>query len=340
MEKIPSISIVVPVYNVERYLKRAIKSVLYQTFADWEMILVDDGSLDRCGEICESYAKQDKRIRVIHQANGGLSAARNTGMSHCAGDYLFFLDSDDYLAGNALEFLWEKARQGSFDIVMAGHRRVEPDGSTPLQSSGWLESEDLHQIRKRILLNELPNFAWGKLYRRDLWEDIRFPVGQLVEDMYVVARVFYKARSAYVCKAPLYYYSHENAGSIMNAPGLRNYIRIRYGRFIGWREHEKLASSFEPACRDVCAAQAMKAAVRAYALDTEKMALTESERDHIREYIAGHRNLHLPKRIRLIAGLIAGGHDGALDLLGRLQRRLVMHQLIRRQEKLIKQQAR
>lgn len=336
----PAISIVIPVYKVEKYIARCIDSVLCQTFSDWEMLLIDDGSPDHCGEICESYAKQDARIRVIHQANGGLSAARNTGMTYCSGDYLFFLDSDDYLAGNALEFLWKKTQQGPFDIVMAGHWRVEPDGSTPMQSAGWRESEDFQQIRKNILLNKLPNFAWGKLYRRGLWENVSFPLGQLVEDMYVVARVFYKAQSACVCKEPLYYYSHENAGSIMNAPGLRNYIRIRYGRFIGWREHEKLAVEFEPACRDVCAVQAMRAAVRAYVLDTEKMALTEPERDSIREYIAEHRKLHVPYRIRLMSGLIAGGYESALDFLGQMQRRLVMHQLARRQEKLLKQPAR
>lgn len=332
----PLISIVVPVYKVEPYLARCVESILHQTFSDWEMILVDDGSPDRCGAICDEYAQKDKRLRVIHQANGGLSAARNTGMTYCSGDYLLFVDSDDYLAETALQFLWEKAQEGPFDIVMAGHRRVEPDGSTPDQSGHWTESTDIQQIRQWLLLNRLPNFAWGKLYRRHLWKDIDFPQGQLVEDLYAIAKVFYRAESACVCKEPLYFYSHENAGSIMNIPDLKNYIRIRYGRFIGWREHEKLAKEFEPDCREICAVQAMKAAVRAYSLDTEHTALSAEERTQIVTYVQNHPDLALPCGVRWLARFIVHGQENLLGVLGSLQRRLVMKQLRRRQQKMIR----
>lgn len=332
MNTYPEISIVMPVYKAENYLTRAIKSIISQSFSDWELILVDDGSPDHCGDICEAYAQRDKRIQVIHQVNGGLSAARNTGMKYCSGKYLMFVDSDDYMAGNALEIMWGKAKVGNFDIVMAGHRRVEPDGSTPDQSADWKESIDICQIRKQLLLNILPNFAWGKLYKRSLWKEVQFPKGQLMEDLYVVSRIFYKAKNACVCKIPLYYYSHENGKSIMNNPDLNNYIRVRYGKFIGWKEHEKLAEEFEPECVRACALLALKAAVRAYTLDTKRDVLNDNERGIIRNYIMIHRNIRMPVGIYWMGQLILEEHNFILQQLGELQRRIVNYQMCRRQK--------
>ena len=330
------VSIVIPVYKVEKYLRRCLDSVAGQTYPAWEMILVDDGSPSRCGDICEAYAAQDGRIRVIHQQNGGLSAARNTGMKHCSGKYLLFVDSDDYLAPGALEFLVRRAEEGSYEIVMAGHYRVEPDGSTPDQAEHWEESTDCGRIRRDILCNRLPNFAWGKLYLRSLWDGVQFPRGRLVEDLYAVARVFYAAESACVCRCPLYYYSHENAGSIMNRPDLDNYIRIRYGRFLGWREHEKLAAQLEPDCVMVCAAEALRAGVRAFVLDTEQTALSGEDRVEIESYTRAHRNVPVSVGIRLLARGIARGDGEMLRLLGRVQRKIVQRQMQRRYEKLLK----
>lgn len=330
------VSLVVPVYKVEPYLARALDSVLAQTYAAWEMILVDDESPDRCGKICDDYAAKDVRIHVIHQKNGGLSAARNAGMQRCTGKYLMFLDSDDYLAKNALEFLVRRAEEGPYDIVMAGHYRVEPDGSTPDQSGHWMESDDLPQIRRDILCNRLPNFAWGKLYRRTLWEDVLFPEGTLVEDLCTVARVFYAADSACVCRTPLYFYSHENLGSIMNRPGIQNYIRIRLGRFLGWREHERLAVRFDPEYREFCAFQALNAGIRAAGLDTERTVLSSAERREIEEYIRSHSDVPLSGGKKLLAFLIRGKRTRWIDLLGRLQRRLVLWQMAHRYDKLRK----
>lgn len=330
------VSIVIPVYKVEKYLRRCLNSVIQQTYPAWEMILVDDGSPDRCGAICENYAARDGRIRVIHQKNNGLSAARNVGMKHCGGKYLLFVDSDDYLAADALEFLVRRAEEGPYDIVMAGHYRVEPDGSTPDQSVGWKESSDCSQIRRDILCNRLPNFAWGKLYLRSLWEGVLFPRGRLVEDLYAVACVFYAAESACVCKRPLYYYSHENVGSIMNRPDLDNYIRIRYGRFLGWREHEKLAAQMEPDCVTVCAAEALCAGVRALVLDTEKTALSEEDRAEIEHYVRMHQDVRISPRFRFLMHCVVHKDQRMLRLLGKLQRKIVQRQMQRRYEKLSK----
>ena len=333
MNSCSKISIIMPVYKVEKYLARAIESVISQSFSDWELILVDDGSPDRCGEICESYAQRDVRIQVIHQANGGLSVARNVGMKYCNGEYLMFIDSDDYIAQSTLEIMWQKAHTENFDIVMAGHMRVEPDGRILDQSADWQESTDIYQIRKRILLNILPNFACGKLYKKYLWENVQFPKGQLMEDMSTVVKVFYKAKSACVCKIPLYYYSRENDESIMNNPELKNYIRVRYGKFIGWQEHERLAVNFDSDCIQTCARFAMKAAVRAYSLDTEQNVLSDEERKCILNYMKGHRELNVPLGIRLMERLILGKNETCIKILGQLQQILVKYQMQRRQRK-------
>lgn len=333
------VSLVVPVYEVEVYLSRALDSVLAQTYAAWEMILVDDGSPDRCGEICDAYAARDSRIHVIHQKNGGLSAARNTGMRHCTGKYLMFLDSDDYLAPDALEFLVRRAEEGPYDIVMAGHYRVEPDGSTPNQSEMWEESTDFEKIRHDILLNVLPNFAWGKLYRRTLWEGVSFPQGRLVEDLSAVAPVFCAASSACVCRTPLYFYSHENLGSIMSRPDMANYIRIRVGRFFGWQVHEQLAARFDPEYQEFCALQALRAGIRALMLDTKQTVLAPNDRREIIQYVERHPHTPLPGSFRMQASFIRHDRKRILRILGSLQKWLVLRQTEHRFEKLKKKTA-
>ena len=190
----PAISVVVPVYKVEKFLPRCIESVLHQTFQDWELILVDDGSPDRCSEICDAYAAKDSRITVIHQENSGVSAARNEGMKHCAGDYLYFLDADDYLAPAALETMLCMAQAYKADIVMTGHNRVESDGYIHDDAKSWENFNSTKDIQIAILRNRLPNFPWGKLYKRLLWKNVSFPVGLLIEDAYVMAHIFFKAK--------------------------------------------------------------------------------------------------------------------------------------------------
>lgn len=328
----PAISVVVPVYKVEKFLPRCIESVLHQTFQDWELILVDDGSPDRCGAICDAYAAKDGRITVIHQKNGGLSAARNTGMKACRGEYLYFLDSDDYIAPDALEVMHHIAVHKSADIVMAGHSRVEPDGRIHSDSDHWQDSDDTTKIQLDILRNQLPNFAWGKLYKRVLWESLSFPVGVLIEDMYVVAAAFYKAQKVSVIHQPLYFYSHENAGSLMNGSG-DQYIRLRYGRFLGWREHEKLARKFVPEYAEECAEKAFQAGARAYMLASGGEALSNQERKQIREYLTDHCTVSAPIGLTIGCYLISHHWEGAIALLGAVQRALVSHQQKRRQKK-------
>ena len=168
------ISILVPVYNVEQYLPRCIESVLAQDFQYWEMILVDDGSPDKCPQICDEYAKKDERIRVVHKVNGGLVSARLAGFENSIGKYLMFLDSDDYLLPNALSVLYNKIKEG-YDIVKGNDIRFNGD---------WNKIEKPRLVGKEIFGNKnyltsmlsydvLP-YLWGGLYKRDLFTSEAF----------------------------------------------------------------------------------------------------------------------------------------------------------------------
>lgn len=327
------ISLVVPIYKVEQYLPRALDSVLAQTCDAWEMILVDDGSPDRCGEICDEYAAGDSRIHVIHQKNAGVSAARNTGIDAADGEYLFCLDPDDYLAPDALETLLVEMQKTGADIVVGGHNRVEADGRVHCDSGVWPGLTDTKDIQRAVLLNRLPNFVWGRIYRRGIWDGVRMPEGEVMEDLYVCPSLYVKARSIVLERRPLYFYSHENIESIMAVSG-EKYARLRYGKFLAWREHERVARAHFPDCVEACAAEAFYAGVRAYCLDAGKNILTEAERREIEAYLASHSHTATPWKIRWMAGLIAHRRHGMLLFLGAIQRRLVDYQQRRRQKKM------
>ena len=202
----PLISIIVPVYKVEKYIHRCIESVLHQTYTNWELILVDDGSPDSCGRICDEYAMYHDKIAVIHKINQGVGAARNTGLHRAEGEWIYFLDSDDFIKEDTLEKMITFSNEGFYDIVMAGHSILKSSGKFIPCSDSWNESDDTSTIQKKILLDELPNFSCGKLYKRILWENVYFPVDMLIEDMYINPTLFYRAKHICIHKEALYYY--------------------------------------------------------------------------------------------------------------------------------------
>ena len=181
------ISVIVPVYQVEQYLHRCIDSVLQQSFRDFELILVDDGSPDRCGEICDQYAVKDSRIHVIHQKNGGLSVARNAGIEWaCANSdsrWLTFLDSDDWIHRDFLRILWDAAQSHNTQIaVCAMSRKSEYEPDLPLENV----SSEAHSAQEvYVRYYGMCMSACARLIRKDLLRSLRFPVGKLHEDCYV-----------------------------------------------------------------------------------------------------------------------------------------------------------
>lgn len=214
------ISVIVPVYKVEPYLRQCIDSILAQTYTDFELILVDDGSPDNCGAICDEYAKHDDRIRVIHQENGGLSAARNTGIDAARGEYLTFIDSDDWITETYLERLYILLNESNADISVCGMLSFM-DGSEPESDLAAVDRNLKIMTGRAACLSiysmdgVVPIMAWGKLYSRELFDGIRYPVGRIHEDDATTPKLLYRAPKVSVSSDPLYRY-RQRKESIMH----------------------------------------------------------------------------------------------------------------------------
>ena len=210
------ISVIVPVYKVEPYLDQCISSIVNQTYPNLEIILVDDGSPDNCPAMCDAWAEKDQRIRVIHKQNGGLSDARNAGMAAATGELMAFVDSDDYLAPDMYEQLYQRMSQDKSDISACGVQMVWEDGTPPrmltCQGSCTLNREDA--MRAIIEESWLKQPVWYKLYKTALIRDIVFPVGKYHEDVFWSYQAVGRANRVSVSERVGYFY-RQRGGSIM-----------------------------------------------------------------------------------------------------------------------------
>lgn len=217
------ISVIVPVYKVEKYLTKCIDSIINQTYKNLQIILVDDGSPDNCGKICDSYAKKDKRIRVIHKKNGGLSDARNAGIESAKGEYLAFIDSDDYIAPDMLEKLHKALTDADADMSICSFKYIWEDASMTdeeLNNSSPIKNEVLYG--RDILCNKMNDkggwywvVAWNKLYRKELFNDVCYPNNKIHEDEFVIHKILFKCDKV-VCIEDMLYYYFQRQSSIMN----------------------------------------------------------------------------------------------------------------------------
>lgn len=184
----PIISIIVPVYNTEAYLRRCLESILTQTFTDFECILIDDGSLDNCPMICDEYATKDNRIIVIHQKNSGVSIARNIGLNVAKGEWINFVDSDDWLEPNALELLYRRQKETDAKIIIGNFRTIYFESHT---EKFYTPIKNDENIIEWFLLCEY-KFLWGKLYNRTLFENYTVPETNILEDGIINLQLFLK----------------------------------------------------------------------------------------------------------------------------------------------------
>lgn len=207
----PKISIIVPIYKVEQYLRRCIDSILAQTFTDFELILVDDGSPDNCPEICDEYAKRDNRISALHKINAGLSSARNSALDIAQGDYIAFVDSDDWIAPDAYEYLYNLIQEYDADVVSADY--VLTYGNDVIFSNKYIEKfvQGSQEILKYYLSqdklhgkNDFP--VWIKLYKKNLFDNIRFPSGKIYEDNITNFLIFSKCNKYVKSTKEIYAY--------------------------------------------------------------------------------------------------------------------------------------
>lgn len=215
----PLISVIVPVYRVEEYLERCVKSILSQTYKNLEVILVDDGSPDQCPAICDACAEKDARVKVIHQENKGLSGARNAGIDAASGEYLAFVDSDDYVSPHFIEELYQLLQDTGCAIGQCRFSYVKGDGLVEEGDSAFCiyrgESlmEQLYGPEEKATCFVV---AWNKLYRAELFKEtgIRYPEGRIHEDEATTYRLFHEAKKLAFLDRELYGYYTENGGSI------------------------------------------------------------------------------------------------------------------------------
>ena len=202
------LSVIIPVYLVETTLDRCVESVLCQEIDDMEVILVDDGSTDKCPQICDRWAQRDQRVRVIHKKNGGLSDARNAGIAVATGDYIAFVDSDDWLERDTYPRLLDKA--DGYDIVeFSVYGRLElPERIYDNMEDYWLCGGAYAHA-----------YAWNKLYRRELFDNVRFPKGRIFEDIYTLPRLLKQATHVLTTSAGYYHYTENPAGITATADG-------------------------------------------------------------------------------------------------------------------------
>ena len=202
----PIISVIVPVYKVEEYLDECVKTIVDQTYTRMEIILVDDGSPDRCPQMCDEWAKRDSRIKVIHKANGGLSDARNAGLDICTGDYIAFVDSDDWIKPDMYQKMLEAIEEENADLCACNIISCYPNREVAWGAKEYIVGDSEKMLDLIYSDSIFPVCAWNKLYRRKLWEDFRFPVGKICEDAFTTYLLVDKADRIVQITEPLYCY--------------------------------------------------------------------------------------------------------------------------------------
>lgn len=205
----PKISVIVPVYNVEKYMRKSIDSILGQTFKDMEILLVDDGSTDNSGKICDEYKEKDPRVQVIHKKNGGQSTARNAGVNRASGEYIGFIDGDDYIAPNMYEKLLDMIEAAQADVAVCGIYDVYQNTKTPQCAEKAEFVCDAKEMFRNILIDDkVSGSTCNRLIRAEIAKKLRFLDGKLFEDAFYSTQLVKNVEKAAVTTEPLYYYVH------------------------------------------------------------------------------------------------------------------------------------
>lgn len=208
----PLISVIVPVYKVEAYLEKCVNSIINQTYKNLEIILVDDGSPDKCGEMCDEFAKKDSRIRVFHKENGGQSSARNLGLDNMTGDYVGFVDSDDWIEANMYEHLYELISKNNAQIAACGLQCDYQNGKTVFVNKQYPIKTDteffskLDALRELTIAEKITNSPCDKLFIRNVFDNIRMREGTVFEDFEIMPHCMEKAELVVYDPVPLYHY--------------------------------------------------------------------------------------------------------------------------------------
>lgn len=214
------ITVIIPVYNVKSYLQKCIESVEKQSYKNLEIILIDDGSNDGSFSICEKFAKKDNRIKFYHTKNSGLSHARNVGLDHATGEYIVFVDSDDYIHKDMINTMVSKV--GNADLVICNYEKILSNGNKKISQDAKCLKDDnwnSEQFWEHYYLGNLGIFCcvvWNKLYKKELFKGIRYPINKIHEDEYIINDIIERCSHIKVISDSLYYYV-QRQGSIMHS---------------------------------------------------------------------------------------------------------------------------
>lgn len=256
MKSFPRISIIVPVYNVETYLERCLDSILNQTYDNLEIILVDDGSTDCSGQICDAYKEKDDRVIVIHKKNGGLSSARNTGIEAATGAFVSCIDSDDFVDPDFVKILYRNLEAENAEISACNFNYYYEDGSVKVHGSNKIyrvcAPEEAIELIGRA--KDFTASAWGKLYRKRLFNDICYPVGKLCEDQFVIYKLIMQCTKIVFDTTALYYYLIRS-GSIMTSANPKKMLDAVEAA----KENEKLIKKAYPQLAYICVLRNLEA---------------------------------------------------------------------------------
>ena len=222
------ISVIIPVYNVEPYLERCVLSVINQTYKLLDIILINDGSTDRSGVICDRLKEIDNRIKVFHKENGGLSDARNFGIERAKGTYFFFLDSDDWITKDAIETLYRLLNKHHADLAVGSFEKTSQSNHIISKVTEQVRVLDSEQALYALCSNEKTLFvtAWGKLFHHELFNDIRYPLGKVHEDEFTTYKNYYNAKKIVVTNQPLLFYFMRDSSIMKSRSKLVHQLQV------------------------------------------------------------------------------------------------------------------
>ena len=257
--KMPKLSIIVPVYKVEQYIHKCVDSILKQTFEDFELILVDDGSPDNCGKICDEYARKDERVRVIHKENGGVSSARNKGILEAKGEYISFIDPDDWIELKMYEEIFDFINANDVDVLCFEVFEVKGSKCSAYYRFNEDKVMEGQNALLKILTDVIDNSPCNKVYRKSTWENVLFPNSRRFEDVATIYKTFYQSKKiGYLKKAYYYYLKREGSAIALSFDAQR-----RFENFLGYKERYEFAQEH---CKDAiekCKMFAVKTALAA-----------------------------------------------------------------------------
>ena len=279
------LSIIVPVYKTEQYLRQCVASICEQTYANLEIILIDDGSPDNCGAICDELAALDKRVKVIHKLNGGVSDARNVGVANACGQYIGFVDSDDTLESDFFERLLCYAQKNACDIVCSDSKLYK--GNKCAKKISYFKDNKIFVAQEglcTVLSNKLGNSVWNKLFARKLFQDVFFPQGRIYEDAATLYQLAAKAnRIGYVHYAGYNYIRHDNS-IISNAIDAKS----SYQHYLAYKERLQFAQKNKLCCLSACRALAVRRALSAYRVACVENSIEAGQyQEELEEFIRG-----------------------------------------------------